>query len=97
MNEDRIRNRRDNRPYNPAIPRHMAINVMRKEGSKGSMRGKFKRAGLQDAYPIRLLSMSRCAITLRGQRRSECAAGETGALSPNGALDPTCVEKKADQ
>jgi hypothetical protein len=28
-----------------AILRHMAINAMQKEGSKGSLRGKFKRAG----------------------------------------------------
>ena len=57
MNEDQMRNRLDNGPYNLAILRHMAINVMQKEGSKGSLRGKFKRAGWQDAYLTRLLSM----------------------------------------
>jgi predicted transposase YbfD/YdcC len=56
MNEDQLRNRLDNGPYNLAILRHMAINVMQKEGSKGSLRGKFKRAGWQDAYLTRLLS-----------------------------------------
>ena len=56
MNEDQLRNRLDNGPYNLAILRHMAINVMQKEGSKGSLRGKFKRAGWQDAYLCRLLS-----------------------------------------
>jgi hypothetical protein len=29
----------------PALLRHMVINAMQEEGSKGSLRGKFKRAG----------------------------------------------------
>jgi hypothetical protein len=33
------------------------LNAMQKEGSKGSTRGKFKRAGWDDAYLIRLLEM----------------------------------------
>jgi predicted transposase YbfD/YdcC len=56
MNEDQDRNRMDNGPYNLAILRHMAMNVMQKEGSKGSLRGKFKRAGWDDAYLRRLLA-----------------------------------------
>jgi hypothetical protein len=56
MNEDQDRNRMDNSPYNLAILRHMALNVMRKEGSKGSLRGKFKRAAWEDAYLRRLLA-----------------------------------------
>src|SRR5450432_1091192 len=50
MNEDQDRNRMDNSPYNLAILRHMALNVMQKEGSKGSLRGKFKRAGWDDTF-----------------------------------------------
>ena len=57
MNEDQARNRMDNGPYNLAILRHMALNVMQKEGSKGSLRGKFKRAGWNDGYLTRLLGM----------------------------------------
>jgi hypothetical protein len=34
----------------------MAMNVMQKEGSKGSLRGKFKRAGWDDAYLRKLLA-----------------------------------------
>jgi predicted transposase YbfD/YdcC len=49
MNEDQDRNRTDNSPYF-AIPRHMAQNVMRKEGSKGARRGKLKRATWNNAY-----------------------------------------------
>lgn len=56
MNEDQDRNRMDNSPYNLAILRHMALNVMQKEGSRGSLRGKFKRAGWDDAFLRRLLA-----------------------------------------
>ena len=45
MNEDNARNRLDNGPYNLAILRHMALNLIRKEPSKGSLRVKIKRAG----------------------------------------------------
>jgi len=57
MNEDQDRNRMDNGPYNQAILRHMALNVMQKEGSKGSLRGKFKKAAWNDAYLRQLLAM----------------------------------------
>ena len=56
MNEDQDHNRMDNSPYNFAILRHMALNVMQKEGSKGSLRGKFKRAGWSDNYLRQLLA-----------------------------------------
>ena len=56
MNEDQDRNRMDNSPYNHAILRHMALNVFQKEGSKGSLRGKFKRAGWDNAFLRRLLA-----------------------------------------
>jgi predicted transposase YbfD/YdcC len=55
MNEDQDRTRLGDGPQNLAILRHMALNAMQKEGSKGSLRGKFKRAGWDDAYLIRLL------------------------------------------
>jgi hypothetical protein len=35
----------------------MAINVMQKDGEKGSLRGKFKRASWDEAYLARLLSL----------------------------------------
>jgi predicted transposase YbfD/YdcC len=56
MNEDQDRNRMDNSPYNLAILRHMAMKMMQKEGSKGSLRGKFKRAGWDDTYLRKLLA-----------------------------------------
>ena len=56
MNEDDDRNRLDNSPYNHAILRHMALNVIQKEGSKGSLRGKFKRAEWDDGFLRQLLT-----------------------------------------
>jgi predicted transposase YbfD/YdcC len=57
MNEDQDRTRLGNGPENLAVLRHMALNAMQKEGSKGSLRGKFKRAGWDDTYLHRLLTL----------------------------------------
>jgi predicted transposase YbfD/YdcC len=57
MNEDQDRTRMGHAPHNLAVLRHMAINAMQKEGSKGSLRGKFKRAGWDDDYLFRLLEL----------------------------------------
>jgi len=43
MSEDSARDRVDNGPQNLAVLRHMALNVMRKEESKMSQRGKPKK------------------------------------------------------
>ncbi len=55
MNEDQDRTRLGNGPHNLAILRHMALNAMQKEGSKGSLRGMIKHAGWNDAFLSRLL------------------------------------------
>src|SRR5487761_1757589 len=57
MNEDQDRTRAGNGAHNLAVLRHMAINAMQKEGSKGSLRGKLKRAGWNDEYLFRLLEL----------------------------------------
>lgn len=57
MNEDQDRTRMGHGPHNLAVLRHMAINAMQKEGSKGSLRSKFKRAGWDDAFLYRLLEL----------------------------------------
>jgi predicted transposase YbfD/YdcC len=57
MNEDQDRTRMGNGPQNLAVLRHMALNAMQKEGSKGSLRGKFKRAGWDDDYLFRLIQL----------------------------------------
>jgi predicted transposase YbfD/YdcC len=57
MNEDQDRTRMGNGPQNLAILRHMALNVMQKDGSKEALRGKFQRAGWDNAYLFRLLAL----------------------------------------
>ncbi len=55
VNEDQDRTRAGNGAHNLAVPRHMAINAMQTEGSKGSLRGKFKRAGWDHPFLFKLL------------------------------------------
>jgi predicted transposase YbfD/YdcC len=57
MNEDQDRTRLGNGPHNLAVLRHMAINAMQKVQSKGSLRGKFKRAGWNDNFLKSLLAL----------------------------------------
>jgi predicted transposase YbfD/YdcC len=56
MNEDQARNRLDNGPKNLAVLRHIALNLIRKEKSTGSLRGKFKRAGWRDDFLAKLIA-----------------------------------------
>ena len=56
MSEDQLRNRRDHGPENLAMLRHLALNLAKLEPSKGSMRGKLKRAGWDDDYLAKLLN-----------------------------------------
>jgi predicted transposase YbfD/YdcC len=57
MNEDQDRSRLGNAPHNLAVLCHMALNVMQKDDEKGSLRGKIKRAGWDEAYLARLLTL----------------------------------------
>lgn len=57
MNEDLDRTRLGNAPENLAVLRHMAINIMQKDKEKGSLRGKIKRAGWDDAYLTKLIGL----------------------------------------
>ena len=57
MNEDQQRNRADNGPNNLAVLRHMALNIIQKDDTKGSLRGKIKRAGWSDPYLMKLLAL----------------------------------------
>lgn len=56
MNEDQSRSRKDNGPQNLALLRRWAINACKLEGSKGSIKGKLKQAGWNDAFLARLLT-----------------------------------------
>ncbi len=53
--EDRQRNRTERRPENLALMRRMALNVARIEASKGSMRGKLKRAGWNNDFLLDMI------------------------------------------
>ena len=55
-NEDQARNRKDNCAANLALLRKLALNLARLEPSKGSMRGKLKRAGWDDTFLVNMLS-----------------------------------------
>ena len=57
MNEDQARNRKDHGAHNLAVLRHMALNVMRKDNSKTSLRGKFKLAAWDDGFLAKLLAL----------------------------------------
>ena len=57
MNEDQDRTRLGNGPQNLAVLRHLAMNAMQKEGSKGSLRGKIQRAAWSEAYLTKILGM----------------------------------------
>jgi predicted transposase YbfD/YdcC len=50
MNEDQGRSRLDNSPYNLAILRHMALNLMQRDRSKASLRSKFNLAAWRDDF-----------------------------------------------
>ena len=56
FNEDQCRNRKDHCPENLALMRKLALNLARLEPSKGSMRGKLKRAGWDNDYLVIILS-----------------------------------------
>ncbi len=56
FNEDQSRNRKDHCLENLALMRKLALNLARLEPSKGSMRGKLKRAGWDNGYLAIILS-----------------------------------------
>ena len=56
MNEDQDRTRLGNGPHNLAILRHLALNIMQKDPSKGSFRGKLKRAAWDNTFLSTLIA-----------------------------------------
>ncbi|MGH7113741.1 MAG: ISAs1 family transposase [Stellaceae bacterium] len=58
MNESQVRSRRDNSPYNLAILRHMALNLMHQDRSKVSLRGKFNLAAWRDDFLAKLITQA---------------------------------------
>ncbi len=58
MNEDQARNRLGDGPENLAVLRHMALNLLRKEPSKGSLPKKLRRAALSEAFLLKVLAQA---------------------------------------
>jgi predicted transposase YbfD/YdcC len=56
MDEDQARARKDHAPENLARLRRFALNLLRANTDKGSTRGKFKRAGWNDAFLLKILA-----------------------------------------
>ena len=56
FNEDQSRNRKEHCPDNLALLRKLALNLARLEPSKGSIRGKLKRAGWGNDCLVTILS-----------------------------------------
>ena len=56
MNEDQMRNRTGHSAENLAILRHLTLNLVRKENSKGSLRKKLHRAAWSDSFLAKVLA-----------------------------------------
>lgn len=59
FDEDRARNRKDHGPQNIALLRKLALNLLRSDPDKASIRRKIKRAGWDDSFLLNLLSQMR--------------------------------------
>ena len=59
FDEDRARNRKDHGPENIAVLRKLALNLLRSNPLKASIRRKIKRAGWDDSFLLALLSQMR--------------------------------------
>ena len=59
MDEDRARARKDNAAENLALLRRLALNILRADPDKASVRGKIKKAGWHDQYLLTLLAQMR--------------------------------------
>jgi predicted transposase YbfD/YdcC len=59
MDEDRARARADNAAENIALLRRLALNILRADPDKTSLRGKIKKAGWHDQYLLNLLAQMR--------------------------------------
>jgi predicted transposase YbfD/YdcC len=58
FHEDYARNRKDHSAANMSVMRHFALNLIKQEkNTKGSIKGKRKRAGWNDAYLINLIGL----------------------------------------
>ena len=59
FDEDAARSRKDHAPQNLALIRKLALNILRTHPDKGSIKGKIKRAGWNDAFLLSMLGHMR--------------------------------------
>ena len=59
LNEDAVRSRKDNAPQNIALIRKIALNALRLNPDKGSIKGKIKRAAWDDTFLSKLIAHMR--------------------------------------
>ena len=59
LREDSARTRKDHAPENLALLRRLALNLLQADATKGSIRGKIKRAGWNDTFLLSLLRQMR--------------------------------------
>jgi predicted transposase YbfD/YdcC len=57
FDEDKLRTRMNNAAHNLSIMRRMVLNILKQEPSKGSLKGKRKKAGWSEAYLTKLLTL----------------------------------------
>lgn len=57
--EDAARSRKDNAPQNLALLRKLALNMLQSHSDKGSIKGKIKRAGWNDAFLLSVIGHMR--------------------------------------
>ena len=97
MDEDRARSRKDNAAENLAILRRLALNLLRTDPDKSSLRGKIKKAGWHDQYLLNLLAqIDSPGFSGGGPTRAKARAGRGGGrarrlliLSTQGGLPKT--------
>ena len=73
--EDAARNRKDNGPANIAILRRRALDLARRDTSRGSLSIKLKRAGRSDAF---LLSLLNSLANIQAKRDCPASAVASG-------------------
>ena len=59
MGEDAARNRVGDGPQNLSLLRKLALNIIKANDDKGSIKGKIKRAGWDDAFLTKLFAHMR--------------------------------------
>ena len=98
MNEDHARHRKDNGPENIGLLRRLAINLAKLEGSKGSMKGKLKRADWNDQFLTNPSDPPPTPSACSGRRlhtSSQSLYGQQRASSTRDATDTEAPEKRS--